>query len=116
MSEIVTSVAAADTGDLGQNVAVEASRSIEEARGTIRELAIGISGLLPKIVIALILLALVTILTRLMRPVLRHAFGTWEKADAAAIHIPNGVLLMGLSAYQFADLRNRARTQSPATT
>ncbi len=79
-----TSLAAADTGDLGQNVAVEASRSIEEARSTIRELAIGISGLLPKIVIALVLLALVAILTRLMRPVLRHAFGTWEKADAAA--------------------------------
>lgn len=33
-----------------------------------------------------------------------------ETADAAAIHIPNGVLLMGLSGYQFADLRTRART------
>ena len=30
-----------------------------------------------------------------------------DTADAAALHIPNGVLLMGLSAYQFADLRNR---------
>ena len=40
-----------------------------------------------------------------------------ETADAAAIHIPNGVLLMGLSGYQFADLRNRARaTPSPART
>ncbi|MGK2930920.1 MAG: hypothetical protein ACSLFO_15255 [Acidimicrobiales bacterium] len=28
-----------------------------------------------------------------------------ETADAAALHIPNGVLLMGLSGYQFADLR-----------
>jgi hypothetical protein len=32
-----------------------------------------------------------------------------ETQDAAAIHVPNGVLLMGLSAYQFADLRLRAR-------
>ena len=31
-----------------------------------------------------------------------------DTADAAALHIPNGVLLMGLSAYQFADLRARA--------
>ena len=30
-----------------------------------------------------------------------------DTADAAALHIPTGVLLMGLSAYQFADLRNR---------
>lgn len=37
-----------------------------------------------------------------------------ETADAAAFHIPNGVLLMGLSGYQFADLRFRSRT-APAT-
>ena len=33
-----------------------------------------------------------------------------ETADAAAVHVPNGVLLMGLSAYQFAELRNRHRS------
>lgn len=32
-----------------------------------------------------------------------------DTEDAAAIHVPNGVLLMGLSAYQFADLRLRNR-------
>ncbi len=79
-----TALSAADTGDLGQNVAVEASRSLQEVRSTIREITIGISGLLPKIVIALVLLALAAATTRLIRPVLRHAFGTWEKADAAA--------------------------------
>ena len=30
--------------------------------------------------------------------------------DAAALHVPNGVLLMGLSAFQFADLRQRRVT------
>lgn len=30
-----------------------------------------------------------------------------ETADAAALHVPNGVLLMGLSGYHFADLRTR---------
>ena len=35
-----------------------------------------------------------------------------ETADAAALHVPNGVLLMGLSAYQFAALRAR-RLASP---
>lgn len=33
-----------------------------------------------------------------------------ETADAAALHVPNGVLLMGLSGYQFADLRSRSAT------
>ena len=35
-----------------------------------------------------------------------------DTADAAALHIPNGVLLMGLAGYQFAT----ARTTSPAPT
>ena len=30
-----------------------------------------------------------------------------ETADAAALHVPNGVLLMGLSAYHFGESRNR---------
>ncbi len=39
-----------------------------------------------------------------------------ETADAAALHVPNGVLLMGLSGYHFADLRGRvARRRSAAT-
>ena len=38
-----------------------------------------------------------------------------DTVDAAAIHIPNGVLLMGLSGYQFADLRNRTVTATTAT-
>lgn len=37
-----------------------------------------------------------------------------ETADAAALHVPNGVLLMGLSGYQFADLRNRSTRQRHA--
>lgn len=79
-----TALSAADTGDLSQNVASEASRSLQEVRSTIRQITIGISGLLPKLVIALVLLVLAAIITRLLRPLLRHAFGTWEKADAAA--------------------------------
>ena len=82
---------AADTQDLGAGVATEASRSVEEARGTIREIAIGFSGLLPKAVIAVIILMLVALVSRLLRPVLRRAFGTWEKADAAAV--AGGILL-----------------------
>lgn len=73
-----------DTADLTTNAAVEASRSVQEARSTIRQIAIGFMGILPKLVIALIIIATVGLLTRLLRPFLRHAFGTWEKADAAA--------------------------------
>lgn len=32
-----------------------------------------------------------------------------DTAEAAAWHIPNGVLLMALTTYQFADLQSRAR-------
>lgn len=32
-----------------------------------------------------------------------------DTAEAAALHIPNGVLLMGLTTYQFAELQARAR-------
>ena len=38
-----------------------------------------------------------------------------DTADAAALHVPNGVLLMGLSAYQFATVRHRAATLPAAT-
>jgi hypothetical protein len=31
-----------------------------------------------------------------------------DTLDAAALHVPNGVLLMGLAAYQYSDLRTRA--------
>ena len=37
-----------------------------------------------------------------------------DTLDAAALHIPNGVLLMGLSGYQYATLRARAAEQSRA--
>lgn len=33
-----------------------------------------------------------------------------DTADAAALHIPNGVLLMGLAAYQFASMRSTVPT------
>lgn len=33
-----------------------------------------------------------------------------DTADAAALHVPNGVLLMGLSTYQFAAVRHRTAT------
>lgn len=36
-----------------------------------------------------------------------------ETADAAALHVPNGVLLMGLSAYQIGSLRHRPATLDP---
>jgi hypothetical protein len=33
-----------------------------------------------------------------------------DTAEAASLHVPNGVLLMGLAAYQFADLSTRLRS------
>lgn len=37
-----------------------------------------------------------------------------DTADAAALHIPNGVLLMGLAGYQYATMRDR-RVSPPTT-
>lgn len=39
-----------------------------------------------------------------------------DTADAAAIHVPNGVLLMGLAAYQYANLRNLGALGVPSAT
>jgi small conductance mechanosensitive channel len=78
--------AAADT------VAVEAvvdtapadpARSVEEATGTVRDLAREGIALLPKVFIAVVVLIIAAILVRLARSVLRRLLRHWERADAA---------------------------------
>ena len=76
--------AALRNGPLAEDAADEASRSVQEARRTIRDLTVAFMGLLPKLVIGLMILLVAGFLARLIRPALRRAFGSWEKADAVS--------------------------------
>jgi len=61
---------------------VDLARSADEATSTLRELAVGFAGLLPKLLVALVLLGLAGLLTSVVRPLLRKALGSWTKASA----------------------------------
>jgi small conductance mechanosensitive channel len=71
-------VAAVDTA------AAEVSRAVREATSTMQDLLIGFYGLVPKLVVALLLLAVAGVLARVIRPLLRRALGSWEKGEATA--------------------------------
>lgn len=59
------------------------ARSVEEATGTVRDLALEFVAALPRIAIAVVLLALAAAFVRLVRAVLRRALIHWERAEAA---------------------------------
>lgn len=58
--------------------------SLEQATHTIRDLLLGFYGLLPKVLIALILLVLAALAGKLARAVLQRFLGRWERTDAIA--------------------------------
>jgi small conductance mechanosensitive channel len=58
-------------------------RSVEEATSTVRRFVLDFTTLLPKILIALVLLVAAGVIVRLVRAVLRRVLGQWERADAA---------------------------------
>jgi len=62
--------------------AAEAARSVEEATGTIRDLVVAFYGFLPKLLIALVLLAAAAVLARLVRPLLGRLLASWARAEA----------------------------------
>ena len=63
-------------------VAVDPAASIEQATGTIQELLLGLYGVLPKLVLCLLVVALAAIAGRIAGAVLNRALGRWEKAAA----------------------------------
>jgi len=73
-------------------------RSVEEAAGTLRGLARDGWQILPKVGIALALILIAGGLARLLRLALRRAFGSWQKADAAAALGAVMIWLMALGA------------------
>ncbi|MHC1764208.1 MAG: mechanosensitive ion channel family protein [Verrucomicrobiia bacterium] len=58
--------------------------SLEQATNTIRDLLLGFYGLLPKVLIALILLALAALAGKLARALLQRFLGRWERTEAIA--------------------------------
>ena len=60
------------------------AEAIEQAAGTIEELVLGFYAFLPKILLAVLLLALVALAARVASTLLRRFLGEWEKTDAIA--------------------------------
>lgn len=59
------------------------ARSVEEATGTLRQLAVDFTDFLPRILLAIALLFIAAVIVRLVRFVLRRVLGSWERAEAA---------------------------------
>lgn len=75
-------VSQSDTAPPGSAVS-DPGRSVDEATGTVRDLIVGFTDLLPKLLIALALLIAAAVIVRLVRTALRAILGEWERAEAA---------------------------------
>ena len=69
---------------LSDTATAEAARSVQQATGTIRELAVGFYALLPKLGIALVVVLMAAVLHRAVGAVLRRLLRTYRRADALA--------------------------------
>ncbi|MHB1225559.1 MAG: mechanosensitive ion channel family protein [Gemmatimonadaceae bacterium] len=88
-----------DTDDTGAGgVSEEAARSVEEATITIRSLVRGSYRIVPKLAIAVVLLALAALATRLARPLLRYVLASFARAEAIGALVGIGVWLVALGA------------------
>ncbi len=92
-SAAADSVAVADSTD---SAAAAPGRAVQEATGTIQRIARQGYGILPKVLIALGLLFIAGLLTRLLRLVLRRLLAGWQRADALAAIVSVGVWLVAL--------------------
>ena len=77
---------------------VEAERSLDEATSTVRDLLQGSLALLPKVVVALLLIVLALLLSRLVRHVLHRFSHRWEKMDAVSALVRIGLVLLAIGA------------------
>lgn len=84
--------------DAPADPAATVQEATEEATGRIRQLALDFYEVLPKLAIALVILLLAWLLSRLARPLLRWALPNWQRASAAAALVGIGIWLLGLAA------------------
>jgi small-conductance mechanosensitive channel len=79
-------------------VAPDPAVALEEATGTIRDLLLGLYGMLPKIGIAILLLAAAGLLASLARGLLRRVLSGWEKVEAISALLRIGLFLVAIAA------------------
>jgi small-conductance mechanosensitive channel len=72
--------------------------SLEEATGTVRDLVLGFYGMLPRIIVALVLILLAAALAKLLRMLLERFLGRWERTHALSAMVQIGVFLMAIAA------------------
>jgi small-conductance mechanosensitive channel len=73
------------------DTASNTSQAVQEAAGTLRHLADSAYAFLPKLAIAIVILAIAGLAATLLRPALRRLFGSWSRGAAASAGI--GILL-----------------------
>lgn len=84
--------AAADT------LTTDPGTSAREATGTLRDLVVGFYGFLPTLAVALAILLVAWLITRVLKPLVRKLLRNWERADAASAMVGILVWLVALGA------------------
>jgi small-conductance mechanosensitive channel len=79
-------------------VASDPAAALEEATGTVRDLLLGLYAMLPKIAIALVLVAAAVLLGTLARGLLQRTLSRWEKVEAISALVRIGLFLIAISA------------------
>lgn len=84
---------ATDTAGVAQDTDTtpDPGRAVQEAAGTLRDLAEGASAFLPKLVIAVLVLVVAGLIAALLRPILRRLFRSWSRGAAASAGV--GILI-----------------------
>lgn len=81
-----------------ESLPTDPAASLEEATGTVRDLIVGFYALLPRVMIAIVLILLAVGLAKIFRFVLERFLGEWERAHALAALVQIGVFLLALAA------------------
>lgn len=76
---------------------VDPSVSIDEAAGTIQQLLLGFYGILPKLVLAIVLIAAAAVLARVSVAILRRTLGRWERAEAVGALVRIGLYIAAIA-------------------
>jgi small conductance mechanosensitive channel len=76
--------AAPETTAVAVDPITDPSVSLQQATHTIRDLLLGLYGVLPKLVIVIVLFVAAIFVARLSRVIVERALGRWERAEAIA--------------------------------
>jgi small conductance mechanosensitive channel len=79
-------------------VAMDATAALQEATGTVRDLLLGFYAMLPKIAIAILLVAVAALLAALARRLLQRTLAHWERIEALTALVRIGLFLVAIGA------------------